>query len=124
MMDDGDAGLDLKPALDPNRTLWKFWITQIGRKWTTAMDHSPSQFRHLLVSIAANPRASMNDSPPDTAAPKLTTWLCVICGFFYSEEAGSRSEGIAAGARWHDVPEDWLCPECRVAKTDFEMVKV
>ncbi|MCR7945828.1 rubredoxin, partial [Pseudomonas aeruginosa] len=33
-------------------------------------------------------------------------------------------EGIEAGTRWEDVPEDWLCPDCGVGKLDFEMIEI
>ena len=33
-------------------------------------------------------------------------------------------EGIAPGTRWADIPDDWECPDCGVAKADFEMVQV
>ena len=49
---------------------------------------------------------------------------CVICGFIYDEEKGLPEEGIAAGTRWEDVPEDWLCPDCGVGKMDFEMIEI
>jgi rubredoxin len=29
-----------------------------------------------------------------------------------------------AGTRWDDIPEDWSCPDCGAAKSDFEMVEV
>ncbi|ETZ31680.1 rubredoxin [Mycobacterium intracellulare MIN_061107_1834] len=29
-----------------------------------------------------------------------------------------------AGTRWADIPEDWSCPDCGAAKTDFEMVEI
>lgn len=48
---------------------------------------------------------------------------CVICGFIYDEEKGLPDEGIAAGTKWEDVPDDWECPECGVSKYDFELVK-
>ena len=31
---------------------------------------------------------------------------------------------VAAGTRWQDVPEDWLCPECQMGKDDFDMVEI
>jgi rubredoxin len=34
------------------------------------------------------------------------------------------AEGITAGTRWDDIPADWSCPDCGVAKADFEMVEV
>ncbi|GAB3103652.1 FAD-dependent oxidoreductase [Aestuariicella hydrocarbonica] len=52
-----------------------------------------------------------------------TIWECLICGWVYDEAKGWPEDGIAAGTRWEDVPEDWLCPECGVSKADFEMAE-
>ena len=53
----------------------------------------------------------------------MKMWQCVICGLVYEEEKGWPNDGIAAGTRWQDVPEDWTCPECGVTKAEFEMVE-
>ncbi|HVL08511.1 MAG TPA: rubredoxin [Burkholderiaceae bacterium] len=66
----------------------------------------------------------MNDSTTNAVEPRLKTWLCSVCGFVYSEEAGLPDEGIAAGTPWENVPETWLCPECGVGKSDFQMVEI
>jgi rubredoxin len=55
---------------------------------------------------------------------EMKTWQCVVCGFVYDEAKGLPEEGIAAGTRWEDIPADWGCPDCGVAKADFEMVEV
>jgi len=47
------------------------------------------------------------------------TWMCVVCGFVYDEADGLPEEGIAPGTRWEDIPEDWVCPDCGVTKSDF-----
>ena len=52
------------------------------------------------------------------------SWMCLICGWIYDEEAGLPDEGIAAGTRWEDVPVNWTCPECGARKEDFEMVQI
>jgi rubredoxin len=31
---------------------------------------------------------------------------------------------IAAGTKWDDIPADWSCPDCGVAKSDFDMVEI
>jgi rubredoxin len=54
----------------------------------------------------------------------MKKWQCIVCGFIYDEAEGLTSEGIAAGTRWEDIPEDWCCPECGVGKEDFEMVEM
>ncbi|MCP0913423.1 MULTISPECIES: rubredoxin [Legionella] len=51
-------------------------------------------------------------------------YICVICGFIYDEEEGWPEDGIAAGTRWEDVPENWFCPDCGAGKEDFEMVEI
>lgn len=55
---------------------------------------------------------------------EMKTYVCIVCGLVYDEAAGMPSEGIPAGTLWADVPADWLCPDCGVAKSDFEMVEV
>jgi rubredoxin len=51
-------------------------------------------------------------------------YSCVLCGFIYDEAEGMPSEGIPAGTRWKDVPDDWGCPDCAAKKADFEMVEI
>jgi rubredoxin len=52
------------------------------------------------------------------------TWMCLICGWIYEESKGDPDSGIPPGTRWADIPDDWNCPECHVAKADFEMVRI
>lgn len=52
------------------------------------------------------------------------TWMCLICGWVYDEEAGLPDEGIAPGTLWEQVPMNWTCPECGARKEDFEMVVI
>lgn len=51
-------------------------------------------------------------------------YLCLLCGYVYDESMGSPEEGIEAGTRWDDLPDDWVCPECGAMKTDFEMIEL
>jgi rubredoxin len=54
----------------------------------------------------------------------MKVWQCVVCGFVYNEVDGLPEEGIVAGTAWADIPESWACPDCGVAKADFEMVEI
>lgn len=56
--------------------------------------------------------------------PDFKILQCIVCGFVYDESAGLPAEGIAPGTRWADIPQDWACPDCGVAKSDFEMVEM
>jgi rubredoxin len=54
---------------------------------------------------------------------QFKSFICIVCGFVYSEEEGRPEDGIAPGTTWANVPEDWACPDCGVAKADFEAVE-
>ena len=54
----------------------------------------------------------------------MKKWKCIVCGFIYDEALGLPDEGIAAGTKWQDNPENWSCPDCGVVKMDFEMMVV
>ena len=50
-------------------------------------------------------------------------YICVVCGWMYSEADGAPEEGIEPGTYWEDVPDDWVCPDCGAGKSDFEMIE-
>lgn len=79
-----------------------------------------NRLKSNLNSHAFIPLAAMTSS--DTKVFK--TYMCLICGFIYDEEAGSPDEGIPPGTKWDDVPMNWTCPECGARKEDFEMVEI
>lgn len=54
----------------------------------------------------------------------MRKWQCFFCGYSYDEALGWPDDGIPAGTRWEDVPEDWVCPECGAAKSDFMMIEI
>jgi rubredoxin len=50
----------------------------------------------------------------------MAKYICSVCGFVYDEAKGIPDAGIAAGTRWEDLPEDWVCPLCGATKSEFE----
>lgn len=55
---------------------------------------------------------------------RLKRLVCLGCGFAYDEAEGLPEHGLAAGTRWEDIPEDWVCPDCGTPKARFEMVEL
>ena len=53
----------------------------------------------------------------------MKKWQCIVCGWVYDEALGDEEHGIAPGTRWADVPGDFVCPECGVAKDEFVMME-
>jgi len=45
-----------------------------------------------------------------------------FCGYVYDEASGDPDNGISAGTKWADVPDDFLCPTCGAGKDAFSEV--
>ena len=39
------------------------------------------------------------------------------------KKSGDPDNGVEAGTKWEDVPEDFLCPLCGVGKDEFSEVE-
>ena len=43
-------------------------------------------------------------------------YVCEVCGYVYDEEVGDPDNGIEAGTKWGDLPDDFACQLCGVGK--------
>lgn len=50
----------------------------------------------------------------------MKKYACSVCGFVYDESTGNPESGVAAGTKWAEVPNDWICPLCGASKDEFE----
>ena len=48
----------------------------------------------------------------------MDKYLCV-CGWVYDPETGDPDGGIAPGTPFKDIPDDWVCPVCKLGKDAF-----
>lgn len=55
-------------------------------------------------------------SPPALPAGK---YVCKICSHVYDPAAGDPQAGIPPGTRFEALPDNWVCPVCGAAKSDF-----
>ncbi|MEE9353548.1 MAG: rubredoxin [Candidatus Thorarchaeota archaeon] len=53
----------------------------------------------------------------------MAKWECLVCGWVYDEDKGDEDSGIAAGTKFEDLPDDWVCPMCGASKEDFEKLE-
>ncbi|MEQ8253902.1 MAG: rubredoxin, partial [Smithellaceae bacterium] len=53
-------------------------------------------------------------------AAGASRYICSICGYVYDPAKGDPESGVAAGTRFEDLPDDWVCPICGAAKTEFD----
>ena len=50
----------------------------------------------------------------------MKKYVCVICNYIYDPAAGDPDNGVNAGTKFDDLPEDWVCPQCGVDKSFFQ----
>ncbi|MBF0589819.1 MAG: rubredoxin [Magnetococcales bacterium] len=50
-------------------------------------------------------------------------YICDVCDWVYDESTGDPDGDIAPGTAWEDIPDDWECPVCGVAKDEFTQVE-
>ncbi len=48
----------------------------------------------------------------------MAKYVCP-CGYVYDEAEGAPDEGIPAGTKFEDIPDDWVCPICGLSKDSF-----
>ncbi len=53
----------------------------------------------------------------------MDKWRCIPCDYIYDPAEGDPENGIAPGTAFEDLPDDWECPICGVAKDEFEKVE-
>jgi rubredoxin len=53
----------------------------------------------------------------------MEIYVCGACGYKYDPEKGDPENGIEPGTAFEDLPEDWECPLCGMAKDVFEVEK-
>jgi rubredoxin len=50
----------------------------------------------------------------------MKKYVCMICDYIYDEAIGIPDARIAPGTKWEELPDDWVCPLCGAAKSEFK----
>ena len=97
-----------------------------GKTPKAAATYQPEQG---VPTPAAAPAAGAAPQPatekPAAAGPKkeearMKKYRCTVCGYIYDPKVGDPDGGVKPGTAFEDVPDDWVCPVCGVAKDQFE----
>ncbi len=49
----------------------------------------------------------------------MKRYLCTACDSVYDPALGDPEHGILPGTAFEDIPADWRCPVCGIAKDAF-----
>ncbi len=55
-------------------------------------------------------------------AIKAPKYKCTVCGYVYDPELGDPDGGIKPGTPFEEIPDDWVCPVCGAAKSEFDRI--
>jgi rubredoxin len=50
---------------------------------------------------------------------KMKKYVCGVCGYVYDPAKGDKDGGVVPGTPFEKLPEDWSCPVCGAAKSEF-----
>ncbi|RPH93768.1 rubredoxin [candidate division KSB1 bacterium] len=53
----------------------------------------------------------------------MDKYICIPCDYVYDPALGDPDNGIPAGTRFEDLPDDWTCPDCGAGKELFEKIR-
>jgi flavin reductase (DIM6/NTAB) family NADH-FMN oxidoreductase RutF/rubredoxin len=57
---------------------------------------------------------------PRKPAKATDKWECSVCGYVYDAAVGDPDGGVKPGTAFEDIPNDWVCPVCGAAKSEFK----
>lgn len=74
------------------------------------------EYYHKVKKGSTPPKApSFIQSSEEIKDNESKQYQCIICGHIYDDELES--------VNFEDLPEDWVCPKCRVGKDKFKRIK-
>jgi len=73
-----------------------------------------------LVKRGTTPKTAPSYIVEKKEVPKVVKYRCTVCGWVYDPELGDPDGGIKPGTPFEEIPDDWVCPVCGAAKSDFE----
>jgi rubredoxin len=50
----------------------------------------------------------------------MSEYRCIVCGHIYDPAEGDATQGISPGTPFEELPETWVCPECKSPKSQYE----
>jgi rubredoxin len=50
----------------------------------------------------------------------MAKYECTLCGYVYDPAIGDPDGNIPPGTPFEKLPDDWVCPMCGAAKSDFK----
>ena len=73
------------------------------------------------IRLLATPGPEEPD--PEMVEEVAVDYKCTVCGYIYYPKLGDPEGGIKRGTPFEELPDDWVCPVCGAAKSEFEKLE-
>ncbi|WXG44205.1 MAG: flavin reductase [Promethearchaeati archaeon SRVP18_Atabeyarchaeia-1] len=98
---------------------------QVKKGYTpeTAATYIKSQRKEEVEEVSKKAPVPKATKPSASAAPaKMARYQCSVCGYVYDPAKGDPDSGVKPGTPFEKLPDDWVCPVCGAAKTEFSKI--
>ena len=85
-----------------------------------ALDALADAFRSRIAQPRAQTPASTQTQQPPATQSEPQKYMCSVCRYIYDPAKGDPQGGIPPGTPFDKIPDDWVCPICRVPKSMFK----
>jgi len=75
------------------------------------------------VKRGTTPKTAPSYIEEKKEVPKMAKYKCTVCGYIYDPELGDPDGSIKPGTPFEEIPDDWVCPVCGAAKSEFERIE-
>jgi flavin reductase (DIM6/NTAB) family NADH-FMN oxidoreductase RutF/rubredoxin len=93
----------------------------------TLMEGEPMTYAYYLdTKRGTTPKSApsyIEEKKKEAPKVKMAKYECTACGYIYDPEKGDPESGVAPGTPFENLPDDWVCPVCGAAKSDFQKVE-
>jgi rubredoxin len=79
-----------------------------------------AQFSESEAQQTSPPQETPLSEQPDIA---LAQYICPVCRYIYDPAKGDPHGGIPPGTPFEKIPDNWVCPICRVSKKMFQPIQ-
>jgi flavorubredoxin/rubredoxin len=74
------------------------------------------------LADAFKTRIAQPAQKPETEADTQQKFMCSVCRYVYDPAKGDPAGGIPPGTPFEKIPDNWVCPVCRVPKSMFRPI--
>ena len=100
-----------------------FWGELVGADVLKEGEPMTYAYYHEVKRGSTPKTAAVYIEEKKVAVTRAAKYKCSVCGYIYDPEPGDPDGGIKPGTPFEEIPDDWVCPVCGAAKSQFVKIE-